>query len=302
MNDLEERIRAMLADRAVAPAIRTMPPGTRGRIRSRQAGSALVALAAAMAFSFVTFQLFSTPSGRSRTADGEGEAKVQVVQPPDGLDATLDLHDVDAPAPGEWPAVTRGDLSGAYVDHSVEDEASVVVDKTPIDAGRVQDEPWSLGALEQNGEGLLWSEASPGPCGELYLGSWGADGGASFCLRLDDMEGSPEMTSMGIVWGVGPITAYAGVATGAVDRIELELEGGGSREVPLLDGPPAVSGRYFAVFVPNGARGRLVAYGPSGEVVVHHVLCAAELEVPPDAAAGCGNGLLSTSSPVVSGP
>ena len=97
------------------------------------------------------------------------------------------------------------------------------MDKTAIDAGRVQDEPWSLVALEQNGEGMLWSEAAPGPCGELYLGSWGDDGGGSFCLRLDDLEGAPEMTSMGIVWGVGPITAYAGVATNRVDRIEVDL-------------------------------------------------------------------------------
>ena len=62
MNDLEERIRASLDQRATASAIRTMPPGTRGRIRSRQAGSALVAFATAMAFSFFTFQLFSAPS------------------------------------------------------------------------------------------------------------------------------------------------------------------------------------------------------------------------------------------------
>ena len=302
MNDLEERIRASLDQRATASAIRTMPPGTRGRIRSRQAGSALVAFATAMAFSFFTFQLFSAPSSASRTADGEGEAKVQVVQPPSGLDASLDLHDVDPPAPGEWPDVTRGDLRGAYVDHAVEEAASIVVDKTAIDAGRVQDEPWSLVALEQNGEGLLWSEASPGPCGELYMGSWGDDGGGSFCLRLDDLEGAVEMTSMGIVWGVGPITAYAGVATSRVDRIELDLVEGGSRRVPLLDGPPGVAGRFFVVFVPNGARGSVVAYGASGEVVGRNVLCAAQLEVPADATGTCGTGVASSSSPVVSGP
>ena len=299
MNDLEERIRATLADRATAPAIRTMPSGTRGRIRSRQAGSALVAFAAATAFSFLTFQLFSAPSGASRTADAEAVTKVQIVQPPQGLDASLDLHDVDPPAPGEWPDVTRGDLRGAYVDYAVEEEVSIVVDKTPIDAGRVQDEPWSLVALEQNGEGELWSEAAPGPCGELFLGSSGDDGGASFCLRLDGMEGSPEMSSIGIVWGVGPITASAGVVTSRVDRIELELVGGGSRRVPLLDGPPGVSGRYFVVFVPNGARGSVVAYGESGEVVERDVLCAAQLEVPADATGGCGNGAGQLASPVV---
>ena len=107
---------------------------------------------------------------------------------------------------------------------------------------------------------------------------------------------------MGIVWGVGPITAYAGVATSRVDRIELDLVAGGSRRVPLLDGPPGVSARYFVVFVPNGARGSVVAYGASGEVVGRSVLCAAELEVPADATGTCGNGVVSSSSPVVSGP
>ncbi len=270
-----------------------MPPGTRRRIRSRQAGAAFVAFATAMAFSFVAFALFSTPSGASRTAAGEDE--VVVVQAPRGADASLDLHDVDPPSPGEWPDVTYGDLSGAYVDYSEEEAASIVVDKTAIDAGRVQDEPWSLVALEQNGSGALWSAASPGPCGELYLGSWGDDGGGSFCLRLDDIEGPLEMTSMGIVWGVGPITAYAGVATSKVDRIELDLVGGGSRLVPLLDGPPGVSARYFVVFVPNGARGSVLAYGASGEVVGRSVLCAAQLEVPEDATGTCGNGVVSSS-------
>jgi hypothetical protein len=300
MNDLEGRIRATLDQRAKASAIRTMPPGTRRRIRSRQAGAAFVVFATAMAFSFVAFALFSTPSGASRTAAGEDE--VVVVQPPRGLDPSLYLHDVDPPAPGEWPDVTRGDLSDAYVDYSEEEAASIVVDKTAIDAGRVQDEPWSLVALEQNGNGALWSEGAPGPCGELYLGSWGDDGGGSFCLRLDDMEGAPEMTSMGIVWGVGPITAYAGVATSRVDRIELDLVGRGSRLVPLLNGPPGVNARYFVVFVPNGARGSVLAYGGSGEVLGRNALCAAQLEVPADATGTCGNGVVSSASPVVAGP
>jgi len=301
MNDIEARIRATLHDRVGSTAIRTMPSGTRRRIRSRQAGAALVAIATLVAFSFVTFQMFSTPSA-SRTADGKNETEIVVVQPPRGLDASLDLHDVDPPAPGEWPDVARGDLSHAYVDYTEGEEASFVVDKTAIDAGRVQDEPWSLVALEQNGEGELWSEASPGPCGELYLGSWGDDGGGSFCLRLDDLKGAPEMTSMGIVWGVGPITAYAGVTTSRVHHIGLELVGGGSRSVPLLDGPPGVAGRFFVVFVPNGARGSVVAYGASGEVVGRDALCAAQLEVPADATGTCGNAVASSASPVVSGP
>ena len=301
MNDLEERIRATLKEHVTASGMtRTMPPGSRRRIRSRQAGSALVVLATTVAFSFLTFQLFSTPSGASRTASGEDDAVV--ITASRGPDSSLYLHDVDPPAPGEWPEATSGDLSDAYVDISEEEAASIVVDKTAIDAGKVQDEPWSLVALEQNGSGALWSEAAPGPCGELYLGSWGDDGGGSFCLRLDDMVGSPEMTSMGIVWGVGPVTAYAGVTTSEVDHMEIDLVGGGSRLVPLLDGPPGVSARYFVVFVPNGARGNVVAFGGSGEVVGRDVLCAAQLEVPADATGTCGNGVVSSASPVVSGP
>lgn len=300
MTSIEERIRGALEAQGGATGIRTMPPGTRRRIRWHQAGASVVAFAAVVAFSFVVFELFSIPQGGSRTADGSGD--VEIVTAPREPDGSPAWNLVDAPAPGAWPRVTHGDLSDAYVDRTVGEETSFVVDKTAIDAGRVQDEPWSLVALEQNGSGAMWSEASPGPCGELFLGSWGDDGGASFCLRLDGMEGSPEMTSMGIVWGVGPITAYAGVATNGIHRIELDLTGGESRPVPLLDAPRGVTGRYFVVFVPNGARGSVVAYGTSGEVVGHERLCAAELEVPDDATGACGNGLLGSSSPVVSGP
>jgi hypothetical protein len=300
MTDMEARIRAALDERTIATAIRTMPPGTLRRIRSRQAGAALMALATAVAFSFATFELFSAPRSGSRTANGKND--VEVVPAPRGPDTSGSWNDVDPPAPGEWPRVTHGDLSEAYVDRTEGEETSFAVDKTAIDAGRVQDEPWSLVALEQNGNGAMWSEASPGPCGELFLGSWGDDGGASFCLRLDGMEGSPEMTSTGIVWGVGPIAAYAGVAMNGIHRIELDLAGGGSRSVPLLDGPRGATGRFFVVFVPNEARGSVVAYGPSGEVVGREGLCAAELEVPDDATGACGNGLLSPSSPVVAGP
>jgi hypothetical protein len=300
MTDIEERIRRALEAHVGITGIRTMPPGTRRRIRSYQAGSSMVAFAAVVAFSFVVFELFSFPPGGSRTADGSGD--VQVVTAPREPDGSPSWNLVDPPAPGEWPHVTRGDLSEAYVDRTVGEGASFVVGKTVIDFGRVQDEPWSLVALEQNGNGAMWYEAAPGPCGELFLGSWGDDGGASFCLRLDSMQGSPEMTSTGIVWGVGPITAYAGVVTSQVDRIEILLGQGDSRRVPLVDGPGGVTGRFFVVFVPNGARGDLIAYDASGRVVGRDPLCAATLEVPADATGGCGDGLLTTSSPVVSGP
>ncbi len=299
MTDLEDRIRATLDARAGVTGIRTMPPGTRRRIRSRQVGASLVALATAAAFSFLVLDLFSTPPAGPRPA--EGKSDVQIVPAPSEPEGTGDWKLVDPPAPGAWPHVTRGDLSEAYIDRTA-GEGAFVVDKTPIDGGRVQEEPWSLVALEQNGNGAMWYEAAPGPCGELFLNSTGDYGGASFCLRLDDMEGSPEMTSMGIVWGVGPITAYAGVVTSRVDHVEIVVGQDETRRVPLVDGPPGVTGRYFVVFPPNDARGSLVAFGSSGQVVGREPLCAVHLDVPLNAAGGCGNGLLSTSSPVVGGP
>jgi hypothetical protein len=111
VNDLEERIQATLHERVNATAIRTMPAGTRRRIRSRQTGAVLMALATAMAFSFVAFELFSTPLGGSRTANGGND--VEVVPAPRGPDVSEMWNDVDPPAPGEWPSVTRGDLSDA---------------------------------------------------------------------------------------------------------------------------------------------------------------------------------------------
>jgi hypothetical protein len=296
MSQVEDRIRSTLSARVGGTGIRTMPAGTLRRIRARQAWSTVVASAVVVVFGLAAIEAFSIPADRSRTADGEPSV---VVPAPAHGEPTWDR--VEAPAPGAWPVVTHGALHEGYVDRTVGEDPSLVVDKTVVDAGRVQGIPWSLVALEQNGEGMLWHPAAEGPCGELYLGSWGDDGGAGFCLRKDDVgNAAPNMSAVGIVWGIGPLSAYAGVVTERIDRVEIVLGSGGSRTVPLLEAH-GVSGRVFAVFVPNGARGAIVARDATGVVVARESLCAADLKVAEDATGGCGRGLMGPSSPVVTG-
>jgi hypothetical protein len=295
MSHLEDLIRSTLDTRAPITGVRTIPQGTLRRIRVRQAVSSVIASVIVAALAVGAFEAFSIPFDRSRPADGPGDAEI-VPAPPQGA-PTWDR--VEAPPPGSWPDVTHGALQDGYVDRTVGEGASVLVDKTVVAAGWVQGVPWSLVALEQDGEGATWHPAAPGPCGELFLGAWGDDGGAGFCLRMDDTVGSPAMSAVGIVWGVGPLSAYAGVVTDAVDRVEVVLGSGDTRAVPLVEGPRGMTGRLFALFVPNGARGTIVARSADGDVVARQPLCAADLIVPEDATGGCGEGLMGPASPVV---
>jgi hypothetical protein len=296
MSGIEERIHSTLSAQVAGTGIRTMPAGTLRRIRARQAWSSMVGSAVVVVFALVAIEAFSVPVDRTRTADGE---QTVVVPAPAQGDPTWDR--VEAPAPGAWPEVTHGAIAEGYVDRTAGEGASLLVSKTVIDAGTVQGVPWSLVALEQTGEGAMWHPAAPGTCGELFLGAWGDDGGVSFCLGLDGGVAAPPMGTVGVVWGIGPLSASAGVVTDRIDRVEIVLGSGGSRPVPLLEAH-GVSGRVFAVFVPNGARGAIVARDADGNVVARAPLCAADVVVEDGATSACGSGLVGTSSPVVAGP
>jgi hypothetical protein len=86
-----------------------------------------------------------------------------------------------------------------------------------------------------------------------------------------------------------------------VERVEIVLSSGETRMVPLVEGPRGMTGRVFAVFVPNGARGTIMASAADGGVVSRQALCAGDLTVAEDETGGCGAGLMGPSSPVVTG-
>lgn len=294
MSDLETKVRRSLERHAGAPHIRAMPRRTKRAIRLRQslvAGSAFV----------VILVLTAGLVGVNGAFRGEGAVpRASVVVPAPSISGTAPVWaPIEAPASGAWPAVTRTDLVGAYIDRTVGEDDSIVVGKTPVDAGTVQDVPWSLVALVQNGEGAMWGPAAPGPCAELYVGPAGENGGGGVCLRLDTTKERPDLSVGGVVWGMGPLTAYTGVATTRVERLTFEGSDGSERPVRLLSLGGSVQARFFAIFVPNDARGHLVAYDRSGTVLDRAPLCAASLEVGSRETGGCGPTLLGVSSPVV---
>jgi hypothetical protein len=225
--------------------------------------------------------------------------RATVVVPAPNIVGTPSWDPIEAPAPGAWPDVTHADLLGAYVDRTVGEDSSIVEGKTAIDAGTVQGVAWSLVALVQNGEGAMWAPAAPGPCAELYVGPAGENGGGTVCLRLDTTNERPDLSVGGVVWGMGPLTAYTGVATAHVERLTFEGSDGSERSVRLLSLGGSVDARFFAIFVPNDARGRFVAYDGSGTVLDRAPACASSLDVGHRATGGCGPTLLGASSPVV---
>jgi hypothetical protein len=294
MNDLETTVRRSLERHAGVPPAGAMPRGTRRAVRLRQSlvvGSTFV----------VILVLTSGLVGVAGAFRGnEAVPRASVVVPAPSIPGTAPVWDpIEAPAPGAWPAVTHTDFVGAYIDRTVGEDDSIVEGKTPVDAGTVQDVPWSLVALVQNGEGAMWAPAAPGPCVELYVGPAGENGGETVCLRLDTTKERPDLSVGGVVWGMGPLTAYTGVATTRVERLMFEGSDGSERPVRLLSLGGSVHARFFAIFVPNDVRGHLVVYDGSGTVLDRAPLCAASLDVGSREAGGCGPTLLGVSSPVV---
>ena len=98
MNDLETRLRDGLLRRAGPPLLPTMPPGTIGRVRRRQAVVSSVA-------TFVVIALAATGIGLFRTTPSNVGSASGSLRPPASL-----LERV----PEGWPSVDILDPSGAY--------------------------------------------------------------------------------------------------------------------------------------------------------------------------------------------
>jgi hypothetical protein len=294
MNDIETRVRRALDAHAPVVGVSDLPARTRRRIRLRQGRTAVAMLAAVAVVGFAGLSLASVP------LRGTGPAGSVVVPAPSDPNTAPAWDPIEAPAANAWPTTTRSNPDGAYVDRTTGENVSLVIDKTAIEAGTVQNADWSLVALEQNGTGPMWSGAAAGPCAEIFVGGLGENGGGTVCLRLDDTVGTPDLNVAGVVWGQGPITAYVGVTSSRVAAVDVSISSGETRVVRLFDGPAGITARFFAAFVPNGAAGHLVARDASGAVIERIPLCAADLTPAPNETAGCGAGLLSATSPVVS--
>jgi hypothetical protein len=231
------------------------------------------------------FRYLSTGSAEQRPA---GEATVAMPTPtePDVTYVTpAPFADL---APREWPRVEVGGVEDPYVDRVVGEE----LDKTVVSSGLVEGTEWSMTALRVRG----W-----GTCGELFLGDLGDYGGVRFCSDVASEPGQTDLRIAGTSFGLGPITAYTGVVSPAVDRVVLEMADGSRRSVDLLNGPEGLDRRSFVVFVPLDAGGRFVAIDAGGGRVASEPLCVSS-PAPREQVTSCGNGLATISSAVSGQP
>ena len=77
---------------------------------------------------------------------------------------------------------------------------------------------------------------------------------------------------------------------------------GGPIETPNIERIAGTGVRYFVAFVPNGARGAVVALDGAGNVVARDSLCVGRVAWGSTETVGCGDGLAATYSIVGSEP
>lgn len=183
--------------------------------------------------------------------------------------------------PGAWPEVTIGGDFTPYVDHVVGADgaldAGVVGEKVVIAYGTVQGIPWSLTAFDVR-DGGGWTgnagpDGEPGPAGELFLGAGGMFGGGGLALYGTTPWQANALGASGFGFGAARLTAYAGVVSTRVERVEVHLADGEVRTVSLIDGPAGVEARYFVLWAPNDAAGRIVAFDAEGAEIDDQLMC-----------------------------
>jgi hypothetical protein len=286
--DLETRLLETMDRHAPAPARRPMPANTASRVLRRRA--AAIATTMAVVFAIVVgvaglLRYVATGRAEQRPA---AEATVAIPSPPrPGVTYVTPAPFADL-TPGEWPTVEVGGVEDPYVDR----EVGIELDKTVVASGFVEGTEWSMTSYALNG----W-----GTCGELFLGDWGDYGGVRTCSHVASEPGQTDLRIAGTSFGLGPITAYTGIVSAAVDRVVVELADGSHRSVDLVNAPEGLNDRSFVVFVPIDAAGRLVAFDADGGRVAAEPLCVGS-PAPLEQVTSCGNGMATNFSAVSGQP
>jgi hypothetical protein len=175
---------------------------------------------------------------------------------------------VDVPLPipaGAWPSVTYGGEFEPYVDHEANADGvrdpGVVGEKTVIAYGTVQKAPWSLVAYNTRYPG---APGDVSPAGDFFITGVGGSGATLF----NTTPWAPNDFAAGRMHGDDArFDSVDGIVSTRVHAVRLELSDGTVQDVTLIPGPAGVDARYFVLFIPNPAQGRLVALDAAGREV-----------------------------------
>jgi hypothetical protein len=166
-------------------------------------------------------------------------------------------------APGEWPELTFGGDFTPYIDHEINEngvrDPGVVGEKSVVAYGTVEGVPWSITGFKVRSAGEVV------PSGQFFLGAGGALGGEG--LGELRPEQPPGHLSAGFATVNSEISYVDGLIGAEVSKIRVVLESGEERFPELFPGPPDVDARYFVLFVPLEATGRVYALDDAGNVV-----------------------------------
>lgn len=190
------------------------------------------------------------------------------------------------PAPGEWPEVH--DEGPVPPPDGVQAEEGTVLVQPPgvVAHGLVAGIPWTIQAWTTGpAPGASWWDVMEpvGPEMEFMLGAHGFLGGGGIGVRVPEGHA---FTASGHFFGQVPyVISWTGVVAEEVERIEVRLADGRTKDVQLHEGPTGFP-RYFWFFPPRGVPAEIVAYGRGGVVLERQAL--PEPEVPADANVGTG--------------
>jgi hypothetical protein len=153
------------------------------------------------------------------------------------------------------------------------EEGTVLVHRSQVVAhGLVTGIPWKIQAWTTAPDPRAkWWEVmeAVGPEMEFHLGAHGFLGGGGIHARV--AEGHVFIASGHFFGRVPHVISWAGVVVEGVERVEVRLQDGRSRDVPLHPGLAGMP-RLFWFFPPRGVPAGIIAYGPDGRVLERTVL------------------------------
>lgn len=268
MNELESRLKDTLEQHAGPTQPRTLPGGTRARVRRRQvvSGASVFTITAAFVMGCLALLSFG-PASPSPVLTSASAPAAGTAMPPDG-----------------WPVIGPNASQG-FIDDALAfydgNSSSIVSPVSILASGSVDGRPWLVTGFRTDGSGDWGGTA--GPCGHLFVGPYG-DPGFGICRVPQTASGQPpKVLPAAHMEGVAPgpgsgdpggLTMYFGIVDTQVDRIEVRSDGFETWQPDLIPGPAGSGVRFFALFPPSKTDGAVIAFGSAGEELARLPFCA----------------------------